>query len=328
MNAKKSIPTLIAISLAVSGLGACGGGSGDSVVVRVGGTVITRATVDHRMAVIAGGRVGQDLSTRRGALRQQALSFLISSAWLIGEATERGLEVSKQEIARQITRKRDIAFPGGEQEFREFLKTTGQAAPDMALEAEAELAAAKIRALLASQERVVTQAEVADYYSRHKQSFVIPERRKIEISNRKTAKELRQLKRQVEATRNFRSRAKTESIERPVARADAELTSLERAIYSAKQNVLTGPVKHGVDYYLLLVKSITPASEPTLQQTEGAIKKQLTAERQRRTLADFIKAWRDKWRARTNCLAGYVVQKCRQYVPSGSSSPEDPYALE
>lgn len=50
---------------------------------------------------------------------------------------------------------------------------------------------------------------------------------------------------------------------------------------------------------------------------------------QQEIMARFIKGWRAKWRAKTNCKPGYVVQKCRQFKPSASvpAEQEDPYAL-
>jgi hypothetical protein len=43
------------------------------------------------------------------------------------------------------------------------------------------------------------------------------------------------------------------------------------------------------------------------------------------TLATFIKTWREKWHAKTNCTTGYIVQKCAQYT--NTHTPEDPYTL-
>ena len=49
-----------------------------------------------------------------------------------------------------------------------------------------------------------------------------------------------------------------------------EEKALDAAIFSAKTNVLGGPVKTPFGYYIYEVKSITPGSQPTLAQVAGA----------------------------------------------------------
>ena len=326
--ARAAIGTLALAALA--GLAACGGGAPDSVVVRVGRVAITSATVQRWMSAMAGGRTPSDPSQRR-ALRAQALGFLISSQWLLGEAAADGLRPSAPEVQRRFAQKRRASFPGGEQELRAFLRATGQSVSDIVFEAKAELASAKLRQALASREPPITHAQIASYYGRHRGRFEIPERRTVEITNRHSQAAALAVKREVAAGRRFASFASRMSF--PLSPASYSLSlgrdaALARAIHFARPNVLTGPVlvNRDVDHYLVEVKEITPASERPLEQVQGAIARQLAAERRRRTLGPFIAAWRGRWIARTSCSHGYVVQKCREY--SGARSREDPLAFD
>lgn len=313
----------------VIGLAACNDGMAHRVVVKVGGTAFTETTVRHWMSIMAGGRVVGDLSQRRyQSLQRQALSFLISSEWLIDEAVEEHLKVSKQEIGQRFKEKKHASFPGGEAEFREFLKATGQKISDTMFEAKVELASSRIRQMVASDEAKVTQEQVVKYYSRHKQRFAVPERRELEITNRKSEAEANKLKREAESRKNFASLSGREWLERPSASDVSHGYALVRAVFSAKLNVLTGPIKRRVDYYLFEIKQIIPSGARTLTQVQGVIEKQLAIERWRKTLAVFIKAWRKKWIARTDCAPGFVVQKCRQYRVPKAAPLEDPYSLK
>jgi hypothetical protein len=297
-------------------LESCGSGASDPVVVRVAGVSISRATVDHWTTAIAGGRVTRDPS-RRQSLREQALNFLISSDWAIGEALARGLKPTKREIEQQLQQKRSASFPGGEDEFREFLKQSGRTLQDATLEAKAEWAASQLRRLAARGEPEIS-AQVAAYYSSHKERYLIPEQREVEITNRKHPAEVVKLKREVESEKKSFSRFSQRGIaERP----RRLIPKLDRALFSAKPDVLTGPIKQRVDYYLFKVTRIVPAKRRPLAQVEEQIRKQLAARQRRETMAGFIKAWRSRWIARTRCSPGYVVQKCRQY--SGDKAPED-----
>jgi foldase protein PrsA len=310
--------------VAIVGVAACGSGISDSVVVRVGETAITKATVDHWMSAMAGGRAAIDPSKRQ-TLRRQALGFLISSQWLVGEAAEDGLKLSERELEQRFKAKQSASFPGGEAELREFLKATGQKISDIMFEVKAELASSQIRQMLMGREPAIARARIVAYYGRHQQRFAIPEQRELQITNRKSTAEADRLKREVESGKSSVSMFLRDLAERPLRLPRYDV--LERAIYSAKPNVLIGPVKQGIDYYLFEVKRITPAGEQTLAQVQGSIERQLAAEQRRRTLAAFIKAWRKKWISRTDCQAGYVVQKCRQYKASAATPPEDPFTL-
>lgn len=302
--------------ISIVGLAACGNGIPGSVVVRVGQTVITATTVDHWMSEMAGGRVVPDPSKQQDLpLREQALGFLISSQWLLGEAAEEGLKVSKQEIEQRFKDKESASFPGGEAEFHEFLKATGKEVSDVMFEIQAELASSRIRQAVASREPKVTQAQIAKYYSQNKQRFARSERRYFDIDSLLSEAAARKARREVELGRSFAKMGLHESLERTrSADVGSGKEAIERAVFSARPNVLGGPVRLYGDYSLFEVRRIAVAVQPTLAQVQGSIEKRLAAERQRQTLAEFVKAWRQKWIARTNCRTRYVMPDCKQYT--------------
>jgi hypothetical protein len=303
--------------IAVVGLAACGGGTSGSVVVRVGQTAITKTTVDHWMATMAGGRTVRDPSRKEDQpLRQQALSSLISSQWLIDEAAGQGLRVSDQEVEQRFKEKNNTSFPGGEAEFQEFLKATGRKVSDFMFEVKAELAASKIRQLVAGREPKITQAQIARYYSQNKQRFAFPERRYFDIDNLLYEAAARQVIREVErGGKNFAEMAIHESLERPSgAHVGSGKEAIERAVFSAKPNVLGGPVRLYGDYSLFEVRRIVAATQQTLAQVQSSIEKRLAAKQRRQTLAELVRALRKRWISRTDCRPGYVVPNCRQYT--------------
>lgn len=320
---------LASATAALVALGGCAGGAHSEVVVRVGGVAITRATVEHWTSAIAGGRVSPD-PAKRQKQREQALDFLISSQWQLGEAAEDGVELSALDLARQLASKTRASFPNGAAEMHEYLEATGQSAADVRLEASAELASIKIRQMLAGREPSITQAQVAAYYARNKQSFAIPERRELLIGAVKSPAAAEALRREVAAGKPLASIVERQTVELtplnygPSRGKDAILA---RAIHRARPHVLTGPVRfRGFDYYMFEVLNVTPAKQQTLAQARSAIARRLASEQQKRTLAAFLAVWRQKWIARTSCSPGWVVQKCRQY--SGPRTPEDPSTLD
>lgn len=339
----RRLTTSVAALIAAVSLGACGSSNTRSVAVRIGSITISKATVAHWMTGMAAGRSIADPSERQ-ALRRQALDVLISSQWLIGEVQDEGLGISEVEARKALERKRSSAFPGGEEEFREFLKATGQSRADIMLEAKTELASAKLLRALRDREPKVTDAQILAYYEKNRLRYAVPERRELEITNRKSAAEVEQLRREVAKKVNLADVTRLTWFARPYTlhphegevrptaerslplKDSIERAPLEQAIFTAKKNVLTGPVRFRVDYFLFELKRITAAKQTPLAQVKESIRKQLQADQQRRTLAAFVKTWRAKWRARTSCFPGYVVQKCREHT-TPASPPEDPYSL-
>jgi len=338
--------TAVVVSAALVG---CGGGGHDSrTVVRVGDGAITAADVAHWMAVLAPGHVVPDrprytvciareaklgnqaaggdprleCQRRYQELEQQALGYLLSTTWLLGEAAELGAKVSSEDARRQVER-RIKSSPNGQREYEESLKATDYTVGDSELEAQAEIARARIRRQLIRNEPAVSSAEIARYYRQNIRRYQIPERRYFYIvENLKSEAAAQNAIREIGRGKSIASMSLYESLPR---KSFASVPGLKRiiyeAIFAAKLNVLAGPVTLNHLRFLFKVTRITPFRLPTLAEVGGAIKQKLTADRNRRTLAQFAKAWRRKWIARTSCIRGYVTDQCRQYDRRGAEEP-------
>ena len=66
-------------------------------------------------------------------------------------------------------------------------------------------------------------------------------------------------------------------------------------------------------YYIYEVKSTTPGSQQSLAQAEASIKAQLSSSHQQEALSKFVKEFKKKWTAKTECRSGYVVMDCKGY---------------
>jgi hypothetical protein len=339
--------------LACLGVAACGGGGGDGgVVVRIGDVAITQSTFSHWLAVTAHGsavpepprylaciadlekgaaksgapasasahaQLRAQCARHYQALKRQALGYLITSRWLIGEAAERRLSPSHPEIAA----KEQGQFPNGTGELREFHEETGQTPADVRFTIEAELASAKLQHATQGGARAITDAEIAAYYAAHKHSFAVPERRSIEIVERSSEAAAREVRRELDSgTGIARLHPLHETFERSGEIATLDGEQIERTMFSVKPHVLVGPVRLSASYSVYEVTRIEPPTQRSLAQERASIDEQLLAEQQRQTSADFIKAWTQKWTARTDCQAGFIVPKCLQYKGPPEALPE------
>ncbi len=362
-----------AVLFAIVGFAACGGIPGDAVVT-VDGKSIKKDTFDHWMGVAAASsattpgakpsipdppkytqciaRTKAATKTAKGqtppteaalksqceqqykTLQQEVLGFLISSSWVLGEASSLGVKVTDKEVKKQFEKIKSQQFPKAA-EFEKFLKTSGQTVSDLLLRVKLNLLSSKIQQKIVKEKSKVSHAEIEKYFKNNPKRFGVAEKRNLLIILTKTEAQAKKAKQEIESGKSFESVAKRVSID-PTSKSNGgklpgvvkgqEEKSLDTAVFSAKKGVLTGPVKTPFGYYIFEVQTVTPGSQQTLKQAEGSIKSQLTATRQQSALSKFVKEFKKKWMAKTDCRAGYTVADCKGYKAPKTTSTASPGA--
>jgi foldase protein PrsA len=254
-------------------------------------------------------------------LSQEVLGFLISSSWVLGEAQSLGIKLTDKEVKKQFETIKNQQFPKAA-EFEKFLATSGQSVSDLLLRVKLNLLSTKIQAKVIKSKSTVTPAQISKYYNENSSRYTQPEKRNVLSVLAKTEAQAKSAKKEIESGKSFASVAAKVSID-PISKNNGGLLSevvkgqqepaFDAAIFSAKANVLTGPVKTPLGYYIFKVQQITPGSHQTLAQAQSSITAQLKAQGQQKALASFVKEFKTKWRAKSDCRAAYVVADCKQY---------------
>ncbi|MFI5091171.1 MAG: peptidyl-prolyl cis-trans isomerase [Terriglobales bacterium] len=270
-------------------------------------------------------------------LQKPALDPLISNQWVIGGAAEEGVHVSEQELQQQL--KKAEAGKSQAQVARE-LAISGRTVADFVLETKVQLLGEGIRHVLMRKTEHVTRAQLASYYNEHKSLYGTPKRRDLEIARLGSQAQAQKVKREIASGKTFASVVSKLPLPQPIYSRDGLVSGyephaysqapLDHAIFAAKPNTLSGPVHISLGYYVFEVKRVIPPVQRTLAQVQASIRPQLPMILYKQALLEFVKAWRERWRARTDCQAGYVVAKCRQSRASGAGAleKEDPYTLD
>jgi foldase protein PrsA len=262
------------------------------------------------------------------SLQQEVLGFLISSQWVIGEASHLGVNVSDAEVKKEFEKIKNQQFPKAA-EFEKFLATSGQTVSDLLLRVKLNMLSSKIQKKIASGKGTPSKAEIEKYYKENQSRFGTPEKRNVSIILTKTEAQANEAKKEIESGKSFASVAKSKSIDPTSKAAGGELkgvvkgqeeAALNTAIFSAPLNKLSGPVKTPFGYYIYEVKSSTPGTQQTLKQSEASIKQQLTATTQQAALSKFVKEFKKTWMGKTECRSGYVVADCKEYKAPKTSS--------
>ncbi len=126
----------------------------------------------------------------------------------------------------------------------------------------------KIQQKIVKEKPKVSQAEIQKYYNENKSRYGTPEKRNVQIILTKTEAQAKEAKKEIESGKSFAEVAKSTSID-PTSKANGgaarevvkgqEEKALDEAIFSAKANVLGGPVKTPFGYYIY---EVTGRSRP------------------------------------------------------------------
>jgi foldase protein PrsA len=267
--------------------------------------------------------------TQYKSLQSEVLGFLISSSWVLGEGNALNVKLSDAEVKKQFTKIKLEQFPKPA-EFEKFLSSSGQTVSDLLLRVKLNLLSQKIQKQVVKKKATVSHAEVVKYYEENKERYGTPEKRNVRIVLLKTESAAAGAKKEIESGKSFASVAKTRSVD-PTSRANGGLINgvikgeeekaLSEAMFSAKLHALGGPVKTPFGYYVFQVEGITPGTSTPLKSVEASVKQQLVATKQQKALTDFVKSFKDKWKAKTECRSGFVVADCKEYkAPKGAAS--------
>lgn len=299
----------------------CGGASHHHLaVVRIGQTTIDKRLVDHWAHAIAGvANVAVPASAAHESRTLQALAYLISVQWLLHEAADHGLRLSQSQLQHRVQAQRE-ATVGSPSELDASLAASGETPADVRLQVEAAWAEAAVHELLLKQAASVARhnagaAAAASYYKQHMARYRVPEARYFDIiEGLRTPAAARALAARIGAGRRFASMAFHESHERPARFNEPNGKGpLFRSLFAARIGTLGGPFHLNHGYVLYVVRRVVRAAVRPFAAVKGAIEQSLLARARRRALAEAVRAYAIRWKSRTDCRVGDVVQKCRQY---------------
>src|SRR3954469_1432740 len=265
------------------------------------------------------------------SLRDQVLQLLISFKWIEGEAKKMGVKVTDAEVKKSFDKQRKQAFPK-DADFQKFLKDSGQTEGDILKRVRLDALSNKIREKVTKGKDKVTDAQIAAYYNKNKQRFAQPERRDLRIVLTKTKAKAAQARKAIAGGQSFPSVAKKYSIDQaakaqggrlPAVAKGQQEKALDSAIFKAPKGKLVGPVKTQFGYYVFRVSDVTKASQQTLEQAKGTIKQTLASQNQQKALDKFVKSFRKRWKAKTDCRDGYRTQDCKN-APKATPTPTPP----
>ena len=255
------------------------------------------------------------------ALITQILPFLIQTIWIQGEAADRSVKVSDAKLNTSFQQARKASNPplATTAELNSFLAKSGETVDDLRWYLYVKLLFAQVELKVQKQASNVTSAQIAAYYKKHLTQLTTPETRNLHLVETTTQASAATVKSLLASGSSYATVAPKSSIDpttkgvggRMLGVSPTELNAqLSAAVFAAKPGVLSGPVKTAFGYYVFTVDSITPSSVPTLQKASTNIKALISQQQVVKAENALQALFTTKWKARTNCRAGYVVSAC------------------
>jgi foldase protein PrsA len=260
--------------------------------------------------------------------KSEVLGFLIRSTWLDQEAAKMNLKVTDKEAQKQIDdiKKQQFTQKGS---YEKFLQQAGLTNEDVVFQQRVRELQNKITQKVTKGKDKVTDAQITDYYNKHKSQFATAERRNVRIVLTKTKDKAQQAKSALQSGGSWKSVAKKYSVDQASKNKGGELQggvakgqqekALDTAIFAASKGKITGPVKTQFGWYVFEVEKITAGKQQSLDESKANIKQQLASQQQQNALKKFGDDYRKRYKATTDCRKGYEVDDCKN-APKKSST--------
>jgi foldase protein PrsA len=252
-------------------------------------------------------------------LRDQVMQFLVLAKWVNGEAADQGVKISAKESDAAYTKQIKEAFPK-KADLDKFLKQSGMSLGDARFQINYSTVYTKLREKAIKGADKVTDKSIAAFYAKNKSRFATPETRDIRFALTKTKSKADAALAALKGGQSWTKVTKRYSIDDAskgqggkllgVAKGSQE-KAFDTALFAAPKGKLTGPVKVQFGYYIFQVQKITPAKQQSLKEASPAIRQELLSTNQKAADDKFNAALRKKWKAKTNCRKGYVMDQCK-----------------
>ena len=272
-------------------------------------------------------------------VKEKALGERIESVWIRGVAAEKGISVTKAEVAKELKKLKGQAFKT-EKQYEEFLKESHFTEADVNDRVELQMLSEKVQNQVTEEAPVPSKDELENYYEAAKASqFTTPESRDIRVIKNKDKAKVEEAKTALKKDDSIKSWEKVaKEFSTDTTKSNGGLQSavseetlgepLGPEVFDAEQGDLEGPLSEKGTYTLFEVMKITPEKVQSFDEAKSQISAQLAEQAKQQHFSAFARNWGSTWGARTFCAADYTIPRCSNFEPSGRPAEADEACYE
>ena len=321
----------VVITATASGIGRPSVPEGDIALIEDApdGTV-TQEDFDHALEQTAARQglkeVPPEDDPQYELLSDAAVSDILLSRWVMGEAAERGIEITDREIDEELETVKEEQF-GSEKAFQEFLDQQMFTEEEARERITLQLISDRIQTAVLPEEPSISGEEIETYYDENAVQFEQPETRDVRViltADEADADEALAALEADDSAKSFEQVAKEFSIDeatkstgglrQAVVEGQSE-PALDAEIFAAPEGELVGPFEGDAGVYLIQVDKITAAETTPLEDASEQIRQTLVSTRQQEIATTFQEDFQAKWVSRTVCADDYRIDRCSNAEP-------------
>jgi foldase protein PrsA len=267
------------------------------------------------------------------ALRDEAMNDILDTAWIQGEAAERGVEVSDEEVQREFEKTKDENFKT-EKEYEQFLEESGFTQEDVDLRVRLQLISTKIQDQITEEAGAVDADEAEEFYEANKEQFEQPASRTIRLV---LTEDQEDADKAVEELQEDNSPENWDKVAKEFSTDEATKDSggvregvtegtfgpeLDPAIFEAPVGEVEGPVQTAQGFYVFQVDSEEDAQTIPFDEARAQIEEQLSGQVQQQAFAAFLADYRDRWVEVTVCADDFLIDRCDNFEGDAQPCPD------
>lgn len=276
-------------------------------------------------------------------LQDETMQGLLLAIWAEGEAAERGIEVSEEDVQAELDQISE-SF-NSEREFArvvedsKFCTEEEIAADTPPLECEDVQEQGRLLALqrqlaevFTPDEPQISDEELRDFYEENIESFQTPASRDVRVILNEDEAVVEEARAELEGVTPdsegfeaaWRAAAKEYSQDQASKDRGGLLEGLvegqgdpqlDEQVFSAGVGELVGPFETGRGFYLIQVVDTAEAATQSFDEVSPGISQQLIAARQQAEQTERQNQFIEKWTARTFCIDEVLMQFCSGFTP-------------
>jgi parvulin-like peptidyl-prolyl isomerase len=334
------LAAVVALVAATSGLGKPGLPDGDVALVDdVEDGAISREDLDSALAQAAAQsglpEVPPSDDPQYDSLVQQGMQSLILAEWVKGEAADRGITVTEEDIDAELERIKSQSF-SSEKEFQQFVKQSKFSEEDVQEQVELTLLRDRLEQEVITKPEV-SDEEIEDFYEANIDSFKQPASRDVRVVVNSSKAKAEAAKRELEADdseQSWKQVAKQYSQDQASKDRGGLLEGLtegqgdpqlEEQAFAAGEGEIVGPFETDRGWYVIQVTAVNAETTQPISEARAAIEQQLAAAEQQQIATEFQADFTDKWTPRTVCAPAETIELCSNYeAPEAQSVPGQP----
>lgn len=282
-------------------------------------------------------------------LLDQAMQQVLLEIWVEGEAGDRGITVSEEEIADELATIKEQNF-ANEQEFQRFVERSRFTPEDIDQQVKSTILRRELEGDVVPTEQDfdsreefldfygVDDAAIEEAYDATIETFQQPATRDARVILNSNEARVEEAIAELEADDSDQSwRTVAAELSQDQASKDrgglleglTEETGdpeLNEELFAAPEGEIVGPFETARGFYAVQVQAINPAMTTPLEEASPQIEQQLLSAAQTNTANEFQTDFVDKWTARTVCAPDATIQLCSNFEaePVDREDPEVP----